>query len=222
VIPTCANKDLFPVLSKKQNQEFRKQLGYELKDKIFIHVGTVSGWYELDKELAVFKELSKLDDSCKLLFLNRSEKNYIDQRCADYQIDKQTYQVLSTDLEQVHQYLNIADAALFVIKPSFSKQASAPTKFAENVLCQLPSITNSGVGDMGFYLETYPVGYALPENTWASIDDLNKNAKQILEYLATPADVKTKKAYAELYDKHFSKAKAVENYQKIYQELIKN
>jgi hypothetical protein len=116
----------------------------------------------------------------------------------------------------VYKYLNIADVSLFFIKPTASKQASAPTKFAENVACLLPSITNSGVGDMEFYLNKYDVGWIYDLN---NIENNKKNITK--EILLSLKDKKVhKEEFENLFNEYFSKNIAITKYNNIYKRLI--
>jgi hypothetical protein len=116
----------------------------------------------------------------------------------------------------MYKYLNIANASLFFIKPSFSKQASAPTKFAENVACNLPSITNSDVGDMELYMNSYDVGYIIELN---KLDNsISKIAKNIIQFIDENRDINE---YNQLFDKYFDKNIAIKKYNEIYTLLGK-
>jgi hypothetical protein len=112
--------------------------------------------------------------------------------------------------EKVNLFLNIADYSIFFIKPSYSKQASAPTKFAENVACHLPSITNKGVGDMEYYLTQYKVGKL--------VDLDNINYEEVLSFIKKPDIVD--EDFDKLFNEHFDKKMAVEKYNAIYKRLI--
>ena len=58
----------------------------------------------------------------------------------------------------VPRYLKAADLAVSFIKPSFSKQASSPTKIAEYLACGLPVVCNAGVGDLDSLIDEDRVG----------------------------------------------------------------
>jgi glycosyltransferase involved in cell wall biosynthesis len=216
VIPTCANQEVFTLLNSKEKETFKNTMGYKKEDKIIIHTGTVSGWYDFDSEIKLIKELIKQDSTVHFLVLNKNEHNFIDKVIKNYNIPKNKITITSTDFKEMYKYLNIANASLFFIKPSFSKQASAPTKFAENVACNLPSITNSDVGDMELYMNSYDVGYIIELN---KLDNsISKIAKNIIQFIDENRDINE---YNQLFDKYFDKNIAIKKYNEIYTLLGK-
>lgn len=216
VIPTCASKDIFYAISNAEKQAFKNSLGYQTQDKVILHTGTVGGWYDFDAEVKLVKALMEIDESIHFLVLNKNAQQFIQDKLSYYHLPKQRVKVLSVLFEEMHQYLNIASCSLFFIMPSYSKKASIPTKFAENIACYLPSITNTGVGDMAFYMQQYDVGYLL------ELDELKNHreetARAILSFLNNNQDVDVH-VYDELFDCYFDKAIAVSKYQGIYEQL---
>jgi len=216
VIPTCANSDTFKRLPLEEKLTFKKSLGYEDDALIIIHTGTVSGWYDFDKELLFVRECMRQNEKVRFLILNQKEKHFIQKKLDLFHIDRQKVEVKSVSFSKVSHYLNIADFSIFFIRPSASKQASAPTKFAENVACHLPSLTNSGVGDMDLYLSKYQVGWLIELETLA--ETLEERVKNVLE------DVTMKKfndvAFDQLFYNAFNKKIAIEKYLTIYEKLL--
>ena len=215
VIPTCANEKLFTVLSDNQKKSFRIENNYELDDKIIIHTGNVQGWYDFEKEVQLVKKLIEMDDKIRFLVLNKNQHEYIFEVFTKYSIDKKYLKVLSASFEDVHKYLNISNCSLFFITPSYSKLASAPTKFAENVACLLPSITNSNVGDMNYYIEEFDVGFLF------DLNDFNNIESKLLDILEKINNKdKDSNVYNQLFYNNFKKELAIEKYRKIYKELL--
>ncbi len=218
VIPTCANKEVFKTLSNKEKNKFRESLGYKEEEIVIIHTGTVSGWYDFDKELILMNELMKQDSKVRFLILNKNEMDFIEKKLDENKVDKNKVQITSSSFDEVHKYLNIASASLFFIKPTEGKQASAPTKFAENVACHLPSITNSGVGDMEYYLEKYNVGWLVELKRVEEEKELyaSKILKDIKKNSFSNDD------FENLFKTHFDKKIAIEKYNTIYKQLGKD
>lgn len=216
VIPTCASKKVFKRLKEDERELFKSSLGYKNGDKIIIHTGTVSGWYDFDKEVKLVKELISQSDKVHLLVLNKKEHSFINEVIDKYNLPQEKVKITSSSFDEMYKYLSIANASLFFIKPSYSKQASAPTKFAENVACYLPSITNTGVGDMEYYLKRYDVGYLV------DLPNLDKNLSNIAEDIINKMEdeIIDENIYIELFSKHFDKEMAVRKYNEIYLNLI--
>jgi hypothetical protein len=139
IIPTCANKHVFKTISAKEASAFKQSLGYTSSDIIIIHSGAVSNWYDFDSELILMANLMQKNENIHFLILNKGEHQFIEQKLGEYELDKQRVRFQEVNFYEMHKYLNIADASLFIIKPTFSKTASAPTKFAENLACGLYS-----------------------------------------------------------------------------------
>jgi len=210
VIPTCANKEIFKKIDNLEKEKIRKKLNFTNEDILLIHTGTVTGWYDFDKELKLIKYLMEKNQNIKFIILNKNEHDFINKKLQEYKIDKSKVILKSVPFEKVNQFLNISDFSIFFIKPSYSKQASAPTKFAENVACHLPSITNKGVGDMEYYLTLYKVGKL--------VDLENINYEEILKFIEKP-DI-NEDDFEKLFNEHFDKKMAVEKYNDIYKRLI--
>lgn len=75
------------------------------------------------------------------------------------------------------------DAAVFFIKPVFSKQASAPTKLGELLGCGVPVLANTGVGDMATILAEDRVGVAVSA---FDADSLQRGVRDLLALAAEP------------------------------------
>ena len=104
-------------------------------------------------------------------------------------------------------------AASALIKPSFSKIASAPTKLAEYLGCSVPCIGNYDVGDMEKILEENKIGYVL-----RSFDnDAILNAAKYIISLSMNSDVRTRCRKVAIAN--FSLEKGINEYLSIYQKL---
>lgn len=215
VIPTCANKEIFKLLSKEEKEKFKLELGYGKNEIILIHTGAVTNSYDFTLEVKVFKELNKKNSNIKFLVVNKGQHEYVESIFEKFNIEKSEYKIVSSNFNDMHKYLNIANASIFFIPPTYSKLASTPTKFAENLLCYLPSITNSGVGDMDFYINTYNVGKTFEYNM------LDKNIDRNIDIILTSLSIQiNSKNFDQLYNKYFDKDRAVETYDKIYKNML--
>lgn len=214
VIPTCVNPEIFKRLSPANTLLERKKMGFGEQDLIFLHHGSINEWVDFRTEVLLFREASRLYQQARFLILNQGQQDLIQNILVEHEIPAMLYKIKGVPFQEVFRYLNIADLSLFFIKPSFAKQASAPTKFAENVACHLFSVTSDGYGDMAFYFNLYPVGLTV------NLDELKRNpqeaAKKILQLFPKekrPAD------YDNLLKNYFAKKIAIEKYQKIYDAL---
>ena len=214
VISTCANRNIFKSLPTKEKLEFKLSLGFNNEDIILIHTGAVTNSYDFDSEVKVFKALYKLNRHMKFLVVNQGQHKFINEKFQKFGIDKNIYKVFSSSFENVHKYLSISNASIFFIPPTYSKQASSPTKFAENLLCHLPSITNNGVGDMEYYMNQFNVGFIF------DLTDVESNLETLLPTMFQVLSTNKGGDFDLLFDKYFDKEVAVEKYDKIYKKLV--
>lgn len=222
VIPTCANEGLFKPYSQSMKTELRRKNGYTVEDIIFIHSGSLNNWVDFEAEIKLFEELQKLDMNARFLIINKGQHDLIKNYLKNSSLDPERVKITSANFNEMNDYLNIADVCVFFIKPSFAKKASAPTKFAELVSCQLISITNKNYGDMDFYLNNYKVGMLV------DLDKVHHEAKILAEsVLSYVKESKNSIGYnasdfISCFKNHFSKDLAVQRYQTIYDQLCED
>ena len=218
VIPTCANTQLFKALPAHEKHLLRKEAGFNEQDIIILRNGSFNKSYDFLAEISLFEQIAALEPRSIFLFLNHDQHDLIRGHLEKSSIPSSKYHVLAVDFHKVSEYLNIADLCVFFVKPSFAKQASAPTKFAEIIACQLYSITNKHYGDMEYYFSSYRVGQLL------DLKEVRTNpeaaAIMTLNFInASRYKQENKSDFLALYKHHFSKDVAIGRYQKIYGEL---
>lgn len=202
VIPTCADLDRFTIRGQPQRDPF--VLGY---------VGSVGTWYLLDEMLECFRRLQVYEPKARLLFVNRREQEWIRQRTVALGVDSEVVEIVAADHIEMPCQLERMSAAMALIKPTYSKIASAPTKLAEYLGCGVPCLGNAGVGDMEFILEGRKVGIAVKG---FSPSELDAGVQRLLKLAAEPGIQHHCRAVAiEL----FSLDKGVEAYNGIYRAL---
>jgi glycosyltransferase involved in cell wall biosynthesis len=150
VIPTCADLDRFSIQGPPQGEPFT--LGY---------VGSVGTWYLLDEMLQCFQLLQKMRPDARLLIANRAEQALIRERANALGIGPSAMEIIASEHRDVAGLIGRMSAGMALIKPAYSKIASAPTKLAEYLGCGVPCLGNAGVGDMEEILEGRRVGIAV-------------------------------------------------------------
>lgn len=218
VIPTCANLELFKPIPFAKKPELKEAIGFSQKDFIIMHNGSLNSWVDFEAEMKLFKQLSLQDRNIKFLLLNKGQHPLIENHLEKYNVEKDRYKIFSAPFDQVGHYLNAADLCVFFIKPSFAKQASAPTKFAELVASHLYSVTNTHYGDMEYYLNSHKVGLLL------DLQEVHVNpvlaATRVMEFIKQ-TQPPIQEEFNQLFDQHFSRQIAVQRYEGIYNKLIK-
>ena len=202
VIPTCADLDRFCPQPTDPNRPFT-----------FGYVGSVGTWYLFDETLAFFKALTRAKPDARLLVVNRNGHEVIRNAVAKAGIEPELLEITAADHREVPALIGRMHAAGAVIKPCFSKLASAPTKLAEYLGCGVPCVGNTGVGDMEEILEGNQVGVALtdfsPDDMTASVDRL----------VSITNDSSTSGRCVETARRLFSLDGGVKDYRQIYQAL---
>lgn len=161
VIPTCVDLERFtPVRGKRIGEGFT--LGY---------VGSVGTWYLFEEMLEVFKALQGRRRNARLLLVNRNAHAEMESAVARLDIDPSRVDLVFADHSDVPNLISRMDAGLMLIKPCFSKLASAPTKLAEYLGCGVPCFGNVGVGDVEATLETNRVGVTIRSFDQSEIDE---------------------------------------------------
>jgi hypothetical protein len=110
-------------------------------------------------------------------------------------------------------FIKKMDASVFFLKNVYSKQASSATKLGELLGCGIPCLTNSGVGDMEYILNSESVGVTVNNFTEESL--LN-GIIRIFEMLYEP-NIRYRCHKAAI--KYFSLEKGASLYSDVYREI---
>lgn len=204
VIPTCADLSRFsPAPTPRPQQPFT--MGY---------VGSVGTWYLFDEVLACFRLIDQRIDGAKMLIVNRGEHDFIRSRLGTFNIAPERYELLSASHEQVPDLIRRMTVGAALIKPAYSKIASAPTKLAEYLGCGVPCLGNARVGDMEEMLEGGRVGISLPGLSRQNLEDGIERLLLLIQDAGLAG-----RCIAFAHD-HFSLNKGVDEYTKIYTRLL--
>jgi glycosyltransferase involved in cell wall biosynthesis len=172
VIPTCADLDRFTVQGSPASEPFT--LGY---------VGSVGTWYLLDDMLRLFKHLQAVSSDARLLVINRNEQGLIGDRIRQHRVDSDLVEIRASEHRDLPELVTRMSAGMALIKPAYSKIASAPTKLAEYLGCGVPCVGTAGVGDMEAILEGRRVGVAL---RGSSDEELRSGVERLLTLTGDP------------------------------------
>ncbi len=202
VIPTCADLDRFTPGDGAPPQPFT--LGY---------LGSIGTWYLFDEVLACFAVLRARRPDARLLVVNRNEQALVRRMVAAAGLPGDCLELTAADHAEVPAQIRRMSAGAAIIRPVFSKIASAPTKLAEYLGCGVPCLGNVGVGDMELMLEGEGAGVALREFTPA------ERTRAVDRLLAMAGDPSTPARCRSVALEHFAVADGAEAYRTIYREL---
>lgn len=202
VIPTCT--DL---------QRFRPLASQSVGPIVLGYVGSVGTWYLYDETLLAFRLLQEQHSDARLLIVNRGEHERIRERIAAAGLNPACVEVLAADHRDMPSLIARMSAGAALVKPAYSKIASAPTKLAEYLACGIPVLGNKGVGDV-WMLEEREVGVAV-----ASIDEATLRVG-VARLIALIQDKNTPGRCRAAAEELFSLERGVAEYHRIYDSLL--
>jgi glycosyltransferase involved in cell wall biosynthesis len=169
VIPTCVDLDRFRPIADRA--AVRRELG--LPDgKIIVYQGQVGTWYLLPEMAAFIQRAKRRWPGLLWLILAPAEHDLIRAACTAAGLrEGEDFRLQALPHAEVPRWVAAADAALFFIRPSYSKLSSCPTKFGECLACGLPVVANAGVGDVAETLAQHDAGPAVSEFTERAYDE---------------------------------------------------
>lgn len=217
VIPTCANRKVFFPASIDEKKSLRKKYNIRIDEKVLIHSGSTGGWYDFDSELNVFSNLYRAGVMDRFVILTRDNEGAIREKILEFHLPEDSFIVRMVDFFSVREWLALSDFAIFFIKPSHAKQASAPTKFAEMVATCLPVIANTGVGDLDYFLSDSDLGCLV------SLEDIRSGSQKYIDKLI--GFVKNfslnPDKFNMVFNNFFSKEKGISRYSDVYRHLLR-
>jgi glycosyltransferase involved in cell wall biosynthesis len=204
VITTCTNLELFHTPKPFDTRKSSFTVGY---------VGGARLWYDFDAAVDCFKYIFELRPAARIVIVNREEHEYV-REClrrrgldgAEIEIKRVEYSEMAAEMRRMH-------AAIFFIRPTFSKLASAPTKLGELLASGVPCLTNAGVGDLDRILRDNNAGIVVEET---GQDALMDGVRKLLKIADSP-DIAVHCRAAAV--RHFSLYEGALAYDRIYSSL---
>jgi len=179
VIPCCVDLTYFAPVSLAEKEASRKELHLESR-LVIAYVGSLDGWYMTDEMFELFSSLRKTKENTFALILTRGDRARAVKALEASGFESSDYLVMGVAPKDIRKYLSAADAAISFVKPTYSKQASSPTKNAEYLACGLPIVVNAGVGDTENQITADRVGVVISEISESSFQEAAGNLEQLL------------------------------------------
>lgn len=160
VIPCCVDVELFnPEKIKEVDKEQRRlALGIGPSNKVLVYCGSLGTWYLVKEMLEYFASLWERDRGWIFLFVTKDNPATVWKHVKDLRAPAASIRIAEASRMEVPLYLSLGNLALSFIMPSFSKQASSPTKLAEYMSMGLPVVCNVGVGDVEAIIQSSEAG----------------------------------------------------------------
>ena len=203
VIPCCVDLNLFDYNKYKyiKPDPHYFTLGY---------IGSIGTWYLLDEMLDFFKYFLENKPESIFKFITKDNPALILEKSRAKQIPLHKIQIVTSTREDIPKHIATLDASIFFIKPSFSKQASSPTKMAEIMAMGKPIICNSYVGDSDELVKQEKLGLVVKQF------DKKHYQKVIQEMNNFELDILKLNAFTQL---QFSLKEGVKRYYSVYEAL---
>lgn len=213
VIPCCADLDFFHYkqVSTTSNEVWRTKLQIPADAFVISYLGSVGTWYMPDEMLGFFKILVKQKPDSIFLFITKDNPEHIYQLTEKNGVQRSQIRIQAAERNQVPELLSVSQAALFFIKPVWSKKASSPTKMAEIMGLGIPIVANSKVGDVDLVMKKNPSGILVESFT-------NEAYNQAVTQLLTISD-KNKPRVRDLACEYFSLENGISIFDTIYRKL---
>ncbi|HPQ08202.1 MAG TPA: hypothetical protein PK995_03165 [Bacteroidia bacterium] len=198
VIPcTLSKKFIRNIPEKSVVLSLRQKMGFVEDDVIVVFSGSSAGWQSMVESDILFLELLNKSSKVKLLFLGNHdvEKFMCYKKFPDRVFQK------SVSVDEVFDYLVIADYGWLVREQSITNKVASPVKFAEYLVCGLKVIISENLGDYTDFCRKHNCGIIVSNSSIK--DDLNK------------IDESEKNRIHQLAIQYFTKEKYENEYRKV-------
>lgn len=142
VVPTCVDLRLF---RPGDRAAARARLDLPGEAFVLVYVGSFGTWYLGPETFLLAQAVARLTSPFVFVVLTRNR----DEAAAlvpDALRDRT--RIASASHEDVVPWLVAADAGVALVRPTYSKVASCPTKLGEYLACGIPVASTSGIGDV--------------------------------------------------------------------------
>ena len=161
VVTNGRDEKLFKPAPQNERSKIRHTLGIEIDDApLLVYVGSsMKGKYCGHEVFEFFKSVHARRKDARLLLI--SSKAEVDLLLSEYEELRSFCYIKKLHPTDVPRYLGACDFGLVLIHQKFSMQAVAAIKLGEYLLCGIPVLASSGIGDSD---ELIPagIGYSLP------------------------------------------------------------
>ncbi|UOE41530.1 glycosyltransferase [Chryseobacterium suipulveris] len=192
-----------------QRIQTRKELGIA-DEKLFVYAGSLGPQYGIAEMLEIFGRYSALHPARFLILTGSPEvlESYLTTELRGKTI------IRKVPANEVPRYLNAADLAFAIRKPTFSMQGVAPIKLGEYLLCGLPVIASKGIGDSESILKNFPESYLFDHDVC-----IENQGQKILNFIGQSQSFNRENCHVRAKE-FFSLEAAAESYISALKKLI--
>lgn len=172
---------IYPCLSDQRKfyydadlrKSVRKEYGFEDRHKVYLYAGGLyNAYHSLDEVVSFLDYVARKDENARFFLLSRDivDPNEI---LNHYPALNNRFINKAVPNAEMVKYLNAADYGILFRENVPMNNVASPSKFAEYVLCGLPTIISEGVGDYSSICEPNALGILLPENHMKNLSEFN-------------------------------------------------
>lgn len=161
IIPCCVSAERFAPAFLRGRETVREELGLAGRI-VFVYVGALGGYYLTRETAALLAVARRRDSRVYALVLTHRPTPEMTAELEQRGFSKDDFRVIQVEPEEIPRYLRAADVALAIIRPSYARRSTSPTKFAEYLAAGLPVIVTAGVGDVDAQIGESRAGVLLP------------------------------------------------------------
>jgi glycosyltransferase involved in cell wall biosynthesis len=215
VIPCCVDLSLFNLEKIGKSPSLINELKLDEKTQLVGYIGSLGTWYLIEEMFDYFNWLRKKHENFHFVVVTQDHRAIVDRYAKEKGIPSDRYSVFSAQREEIPALIAQFHHSVFFIRPSFSKQASSPTKQAEIMAMGVPIICNSGVGDTAQLVSAYACG--------AAVDSFDKTSyAEAFQSLSTVKPEHAIHGAQSFFDLESGVEKYASVYQRIWNKTTKN
>lgn len=143
----------------------RKELRVKDEENLYVYSGGLQfSWHIPDTFVKLFIEIAKKDAKAKLLIMSPNIPNEIRKNIDnDVLLGDRVILREAIPNEEVVKYLNAADFGFLLRENNPVNNVASPSKYAEYILCGLPTIISEGVFDYANFCNENHCGYVITD-----------------------------------------------------------
>ena len=162
VIPNGKDSTQFAPVNSERQAEVRQKEGVPEGVPWVLYVGSMGQQYYPKEMIELFEHIHQRHPTARFHILT-GQQDVIARELREDHPAHQNISVTRVRPEEFAAYLSAADIGVSLRMPSYSQQGVCPIKNAEYLLCGLPVISTSGVGDMDEVFDQHDVGFICHE-----------------------------------------------------------
>lgn len=210
VIPCSVNYDKFDSNNYKNLKiKLHKRLKLTENPKILIYIGSFGEYYLHEDIFNLFEKLNENINNLYLLIVTNDKKSF--QSITKYNRLINKIRIKTVNWKNIPKILSIADLSISLIRPTFAKIASTPTKVSESLAMGIPVILNANIGDYDEIFAKEKLGFILKSNKGNVTKNEITQIKKLL--LLKKLDIRKNSK------KFYCLEKAIKKYNNIYERL---